>query len=156
MVKCIFFKKGARKQCYILFLQQKGQEAKLPPSPVSSRFNTCLEAIIYHNDHLDTYEEFFTGEAQKSDAAALRFVTNCLTDKEQYCKLRIQAAFIAATAPKIMATLTALEGTGLACKVMNLLESLESYLCLRRSGIMTGSTLMEKTWSLSGSSTLGM
>ena len=70
MVKSAFYKKPGRKSRYLQYLAEylPGDLVKLPPVPVSTRWNSWFEAVMYHAAHIHVYNGFFKDEAFKGMA----------------------------------------------------------------------------------------
>lgn len=67
MIKSSMYKKPGRKSRFISFLRESlaPADVKLPPVPVSTRWNSWFEAAIYHATRLHTYEGFYKSEKSK-------------------------------------------------------------------------------------------
>ena len=67
MIKSSFFKKPGRKSRFLIFLKDtiSPTDVKLPPVPVSTRWNSWFEAAVYHATRVHTYEGFFKAEKSK-------------------------------------------------------------------------------------------
>ena len=67
MVKSSLFKKPGRKSRFLSFLREAISlaDVRLPPVPVSTKWNSWLEAAVYLATRLHTYESFF--KAEKSE-----------------------------------------------------------------------------------------
>ena len=67
MVKSSLFKKPGRKSRFLSFLKEaiSPADVRLPPVPVSTRWNSWFEAAVYHATRLHTYEGFFKAEKSK-------------------------------------------------------------------------------------------
>ncbi|XP_072178106.1 uncharacterized protein [Diadema setosum] len=130
MMKSAFYKKPARKSRYLKFLREylPPDEVKLPPVPVSTRWNSWFHAVKYHLAHLHVYEGFFKQEDSKG--IAVETILELLTNKEIYQELQLIMNFITAHSSLLVAVLTSLEGTHnpLACTVFNTIEDVCSYL----------------------------
>lgn len=127
--KSVFFKKPGRKMRYLEYLKKKGvTNPKLPPEPCQSRWNSWFETVIYHEQYLELYCEFFL--AEKSSALAMQRLLEILTDDEKFADLKLYMSFIVDTCPKVMFILTKFEDTSspLAVMVHNMLTDLEVWL----------------------------
>lgn len=130
MVKSAFFKKPGRKSRYLAYLRDSvGPDlTKLPPVPVSTRWNSWFEAVIYHSTHLHLYEGFFKAEA--SQGMAVERIVELVSHKTIYPEILLQSTFISENCQHLISSLKSLEATRdpLACKVFNLMEDVRSYL----------------------------
>ena len=63
-IKSSFFKKPGRKARFLSFLSDTiaAADVKLPPVPVSTRWNSWFEAALYHSSRVHTYEGFYKAE----------------------------------------------------------------------------------------------
>ena len=133
MIKSSLFKKMGRKSRFLTYLSEyiPSSEVKLPPSPVSSRWNSWFEAAIYHATRVHLYEGFF--KAERGTGMAVQRVLELVTHKEIYPEIILQLYFLKENCQRLIMVLTSLEekNTPLAYKVFNLLEDLRGYL---RSG----------------------
>ena len=104
-------------------------EVKLPPIPVSTRWNSWFEAVTYHATRVHLYEGFY--KTEKGNGMAVQRIIELLGHKTIYPEIVLQLYFIKENCQHLMTVLTALEGnnTPLAC---NYPEDLRMYL---RSGI---------------------
>ena len=68
MIKSSFYKKPGRKARFLNFLSDTiaAADVKLPPVPVSTRWNSWFEAALYHSHQVHTYEGFYKAEKSKS------------------------------------------------------------------------------------------
>ena len=68
MIKSSFYKKPGRKARFLSFLSDTiaAADVKLPPVPVSTRWNSWFEAALYHSHRVHTYEGFYKAEKSKS------------------------------------------------------------------------------------------
>ena len=68
MIKSSFYKKPGRKAHFLSFLSDTiaAADVKLPPVPVSTRWNSWFEAALYHSHQVHTYEGFYKAEKGKS------------------------------------------------------------------------------------------
>ena len=134
MVKSSLFKKPGRKSRLLKFLAEfiAGADVKLPPVPVSSRWNSWFEAAIYHATRIHLYEGFY--KAEKAQGMAVERILEFVMHKTIYPEICLQLYFIKENCQRLMTVLTMLEAKGspLACTVYNLLEDLRSYL---RAGV---------------------
>ena len=130
MIKSFLFKKPGRKCRFLKYLSDfiPSSDVKLPPVPVSTRWNSWFEAAIYHATRVHIYEGFYKQE--KSVGMAVERIIELLTHKEIYPEIVLQLFFIKENCQRLMNVLTALEEKKipLACKVFNLLEDLVVYL----------------------------
>lgn len=99
----------------------------MPPQPVQTRWNSWLETVQYHQEHMHLYRGFL--EEEDSDAQSVARICNILTG-DSYAKLRLQVSFIADSCDRLMTALTTLETTKepIATRVYDILEDLESIL----------------------------
>ena len=127
------FKKPGRKSRFLKFLGDyiAASEVKLPPVPVSIRWNSWYKAAVYHATRIQLYEGFY--KAEKTQGVAVERIIKMVTHKTIYPEIRLQLYFIKENCQRLMAVLTSLEAKDvpLACTVYNTLEDLRSYL---RSG----------------------
>lgn len=131
MIKSAFFKKPGRKSRYLKYIAQylPKEQVKLPPVPVSTRWNTWFKAVIYHTAHVHLYEGFFKAEASKG--MAVETIIELVTHQTIYRdEILPYLYFINENCQRIMHSLTALEATRdpLACSVFNTMGNLKSYL----------------------------
>ena len=130
MIKSSLFKKPGRKSRLLKYMSDfiSSAEVKLPPVPVSSRWNSWFEAAIYHATRIHLYEGFF--KAERGQGMAVERIIELVTHKEIYPEISLQLYFVKENCQRLMAVLTSLEAneTPLACTVYNLLEDLRSYL----------------------------
>ena len=144
MVKSSLFKKPGRESRYLKYLNDfiASSEVKLPPVPVSSRWNSWFEAVCYHATRVHIYEGFF--KAEKGEGMAVQRIIELLSHKIIYPEIILQLYFIKENCPQLMTVLTALEEKKipLACKVFNYLEDLKMYL---RAGIEKSTFGTERT-----------
>ena len=133
MIKSSLFKKPGRKSRFLTYLGDyiPSSEVKLPPSPVSSRWNSWFEAAIYHATRVHLYEGFY--KAERGTGMAVQRILELVTHKEIYPEILLQLYFLKENCQRLIMVLTSLEEnkSPLACKVFNLLEDLKAYL---RSG----------------------
>ena len=149
MIKSSMFKKPSRKQCFLKYLRDFifASDVKLPPVPVSTRWDSWFEAVIYHATRIHLYEGFY--KAEKGSGMAVHRIIELVSHKTIYQEILIQLYFIKENCQRLMTALTALEGkaTPLACKVYNYMEDLRMYLkagiCKTTFGIETDQ-LLEK------------
>lgn len=131
MIKSAFFKKPGRKSRYLKYIAQylPKDQVKLPPVPVSTRWNTWFNAVIYHTTHIHLYEGFFEAEASKGIAVEtiLELVKHRTIYKDEILPYLY---FISENCQRVMHSLTALEATHdpLAASVFNTMENLTLYL----------------------------
>ena len=134
MAKSSLFKKPGRKSRLLKFLAEfiAGADVKLPPVPVSSRWNSWFEAAIYRATRIHLYEGFY--KAEKAQGMAVERILEFVMHKTIYPEICLQLYFIKENCQCLMTVLTMLEAKGspLACTVYNLLEDLRSYL---RAGV---------------------
>ena len=130
MIKSSLFKKPGRKSRLLKYMGDSisSTEVKLPPVPVSSRWNSWFEAAIYHATRIHLNEGFY--KAEKGQGMPVELIIELVTNKTIYSEICMQLYFIKENCQRSMAALTALEAekTPLACTVYNLLEDLRSYL----------------------------
>ena len=64
MIKSSFYKKPGRKARFLRYLSETiaPSDVKLPPVPVSTRWNSWFEAAQYHSHRVHTYEGFYKAE----------------------------------------------------------------------------------------------
>ena len=64
MIKSSFFKKTGRIARFLRFLSDTiaPMDVKLPPVPVSTRWNSWFEAAKYHSQRVHTYEGFYKAD----------------------------------------------------------------------------------------------
>ena len=67
MIKSSFFKKPGRKSRFLDYLKDtiSPSAVKLPPVPVSTRWNSWFEAAVYHASRVHIYEGFYKAEKSK-------------------------------------------------------------------------------------------
>ena len=130
MIKSSLFKKPGRKSRFLKFLGEfiSSADVKLPPVPVSTRWNSWFAAVIYHATRVQLYEGFYKAESSKG--MAVERIIELVTHRELYPEICLQLHFIKENCQRIMSVLTSLESkeTPLACTVYNLLEDLRAYL----------------------------
>ena len=130
MIKSSLFKKPGRKSRFLKFLGEfiSSADVKLPPVPVSTRWNSWFAAVMYHATRVQLYEGFYKAESSKG--MAVERIIELVTHKELYPEICLQLHFIKENCQRIMSVLTSLEAkeTPLACTVYNLLEDLRAYL----------------------------
>lgn len=130
MIKSSLFKKPGRKSRLLKFLADfiASADVKLPPVPVSSRWNSWFEAVAYHATRIHLYEAFY--KAEKAQGMAVERIIEFVTHKTIYPEICLQLYFIKENCQRLMTVLTSLEAKGspLACTVYNLLEDLRLYL----------------------------
>lgn len=138
LMKTLFTKQPARKRRYKQYLIDHGVASPcLPPSPVQSRWNTWLEATQYHLVHATHYREFFIDEG--SDAQGVQRLIHLLRP-DNFNRVILYMAFIAESSPKLIATLTTMEGTHTpeaTLGAFNLMEDLGQFLrngCMKVTG----------------------
>ena len=63
MVKSSFFKKPGRKSQYLAYLAEflPSEKVRIPPVPVSTRWNSWFAAVIYGAAQIHLYHGFFSG-----------------------------------------------------------------------------------------------
>ena len=81
MIKSSMFKKPGRKRRYLTYLSDfiASSEVKLPPVPVSTRWNSWFEAVIYHATRVHLYEGFT--KWRKGVVWLYSVSSNCLVTK---------------------------------------------------------------------------
>jgi hypothetical protein len=85
-------------------------DVSLPPTPIITQWNSCLEAVVYHSQHISHYAGFI--ELEKGDVGStveLEKLAKMLKG-EKLVELRQELNFIASHSDRIMKTLTAFEG----------------------------------------------
>ena len=128
-IKSSLFKKPGRKSRFLKFLADfiASSDVKLPPVPVSSRWNSWFQAASYHATRIHLYEGFY--KAEKAQGMAVERIIELVTHKTIYPEISLQLYFIKENCQRLMMVLTSLEAKGpLACTVYNTLEDLRSYL----------------------------
>jgi len=100
--KKIFAQPGQRKARYLKHLRQTGAAVALqtlPPDPVATRWNSWYEAMAYHNDHIDYYSEFITGErklvGQSASSEALKWLSEHFGVTANVESLKVKLTFLA-------------------------------------------------------------
>ena len=130
MIKSAFHKKANRKTRYLKYLAEylPENQVKLPPVPVSTRWNSWMETVKYHASRVHVYSGFFQAETNKG--VAVENIIELCTHKEIYPAIMLQMHFISENCNVLMSTLTSMEATHdpLACTVYNLLEDMRAYL----------------------------
>ena len=130
MIKSSLFKKPGRKRRLLEFLADfiATSEVKLPPVPVSSRWNSWFQAASYHATHVHLYEGFY--KAEKAQGMAVERVIELVMHKTIYPEISLHLYFITENCQRLVMVLTSLEvkGCPLVCTVYNTLEDLRSYL----------------------------
>ena len=129
MIKSSLFKKPGRKSRFLKFLADfiASSDVKLPPVPVSSRWNSWFQAASYHATRIHLYEGFY--KAEKAQGMAVERIIELVTHKTIYPEISLQLYFVKENCQRLMMVLTSLEAKGpLACTVYNTLEDLRSYL----------------------------
>ena len=130
MIKSSLFKKPGRKSRYLAFLRDciPSSEVKLPPVPISSRWNSWFEAATYHATRVHVYEGFYT--AEKSAGMAVERILQLVKHKTIFPEICLHLHVLKENCHRLMMVLTSLEAkeTPLACTVFNLLEDLRAYL----------------------------
>ncbi|XP_031415012.1 uncharacterized protein LOC116218253 [Clupea harengus] len=149
MVKSSFFKKPGRKSRYLAYLAEflPSEQVKLPPVPVSTRWNSWFAAVIYRAAQIHLYHGFFSVSvlcplAEESQGIALKRIVELCGHKEIYPEILLQVHFITENCPRHVTNLTSLEATHdpLACTVYNTMEDLRAYL---KAGTTTNSFVPE-------------
>ena len=132
MIESSLFKKPGRKSRLLKYMSDfvSREDVKLPPVPVSSRWNSWFEAAIYHATRIHLYEGFY--KAEKGQGMAVERIVEVVT--HFYHEISLQLYFIKENCQHLIAVLTSLEAkeAPLACTVYNLLDDLRSYL---KSGV---------------------
>ena len=130
MIKSSLFKKPGRKSRYLAYLSEyiATADVKLPPVPVSSRWNSWFETVKYHATRVHLYEGFY--KAEKGVGMAVQHIIELLSHKTLYPEITLQLYFLSENCLRLMIVLTALEENTapLTCKVFNYLEDLRLYL----------------------------
>lgn len=89
-MKSIFSKAPARRSRFLVFLLNRGLVAKLPPTPVLTRWGTWIAACVYHAEYLKAYREFVKEEVELAgESAALETLEEMLDERED----QLQADF---------------------------------------------------------------
>ena len=109
MIKSSLFKKPGRKCRFLKYLSDfiPSTDVKLPPVPVSIRWNSWFEAAIYHATRVHIYKRFYKQE--KSVGMAVERIIELLTHKEYTQKLYSSFISIKENCQRLMNVLTALE-----------------------------------------------
>ena len=123
-------KKPGRKSRYLAYLREfiATADVKLPPVPVSSRWNSWFEAVVYHATRVHLYEGFY--KAEKGVGMAVQHILELLGHKTIYPEITSQLYFLKENCQRLITVLTTLEENTapLACKVFNCPEDLRLYL----------------------------
>ena len=83
-IKSSLFKKPGRKARFLKFLSDyiPASEAKLPPEPVATRWNSWFAAAVYHSSRIHLYEGFYKAERGIINLNYLRlentYINNCV------------------------------------------------------------------------------
>ena len=140
MIKSSLYKKPGRKSRLLQFLADfiSSTDVKLPPVPVSTRWNSWFSSVAYHATRVHLYEGFFKAEASKG--MAVECIIELVTHKELYPEICLHLYFIQEKCQRIACALTSLEmkKVPLACSVFNLTGDLRAYLA-------AGSTISRTT-----------
>ena len=90
LVKSSLFKKPGRKNRFIQFLADfiASADVKLPPVPISSRWNSWFEAASYHATRIHLYEGFY--KAEKAQGMAVEKIIELVTHKTIYPEITLQ------------------------------------------------------------------
>ena len=130
MIKSSLFKKPGRKSRFLKFLSQyiPKSDVKLPPVPVSTRWNSWFEAANYHATRIHLYEGFY--KVEKGPGMAVQRIVELLTHKVVYPEICLQLYFIKENCQRLITTITSLESkeVPLACTVYNTMEDLRAFL----------------------------
>ena len=94
MIKSSLFKKPGRKSRLLKYMSDliSKEDVKLPPVPVSSRWNSWFEAAIYHATRIHLYEGFY--KAEKGQGMAVERIVELVTHKTIYHEISLQLYFI--------------------------------------------------------------
>uniref|UniRef100_UPI00358FF509 uncharacterized protein n=1 Tax=Myxine glutinosa TaxID=7769 RepID=UPI00358FF509 len=129
MIKAAFLKKAARKARYLRFLKDflPKEQVKLPPVPVSTRWNSWFDAVNYHATHLQHYKVFFKREGGRS--TAVQTILGMTRNEEVFAELQLHMSFIKENCARFMVVLMSLGEVHepLACTAYNLIEDLRFY-----------------------------
>ena len=118
---------GARKYRYKKFLEDIGYSQQLPPQPVSTRWTSMFDAIVYHAEFLPYEKSFLLTETDNDDAEDLR---NTLA--EDYKFILAEARFIKNRVNHLIIGLKIFESDlGLGCLTRDYLERLEAELTVQ-------------------------
>ena len=63
------------------------EDVKLPPVPVSSRWNSWFEAAIYHATRIHLYEGFY--KAEKGQGMAVELIVELVTHNTIYHEISL-------------------------------------------------------------------
>ena len=109
MIKSSFFKKPGRKSRLLTYLSDyiPSSEVKLPPLPVSSRWNSWFEAAIYHGTQVHLYEGFF--KAERGTGMAVQRILELVIHKEIYSQILLQLYYLKEDCQRSIIVLTSLE-----------------------------------------------
>ena len=94
MIKSSLFKKPGRKSRLLKYVSEflSKDDVKLPPVPVSSRWNSWFEAAIHHATRIHLYEGFY--KAEKGQGMAVERIIELVTHKTIYNEISMQLYFI--------------------------------------------------------------
>ena len=130
MIKSSLYKKAGRKSRLLEYMSNyiSHDAVKLPPVPVSTRWNSWFQAAIFHATRIHIYEGFY--KAERGQGVAVQNIIEIVTHKTIYPEVCLQLYFVKENCQRLMLVLTSLESqsTPLACLVYNRLEDLRSYL----------------------------
>ena len=136
-------RQAARKRRYLIHLKRvkPSGHRKCPPEPVTSRWDSCYQAVEYHSRYLEFYEEFFA--AEPNQGVAVERVLEMLRDRKTFDQLQLFASFVAETGRRTVTTLQALECTTkvtkpLAAMVFDFVEDFRRYLTSGCSAVSFG------------------
>lgn len=109
-MKQIFSKAPGRRARYLSHLREKNcNDAKLPPSPVLTRWNTWFEAALYHAEHLEFYREFVNNEILQIGSTIQLNKVLSLLEGDSLQLLQAELEFLAVHCERLIGTLKSLE-----------------------------------------------
>ena len=94
MIESSLFKKLSRKSRYLKYLNDfiTSSELKLPPVPVSSRWNSWFETAMYHATRVHLYEGFY--RAEEGVGVAVEHIIELVSHKTIYPEITLRLYFI--------------------------------------------------------------
>lgn len=92
MIKSSHYKKPGRKCRLLKYMRDFLSDVKLPPVPVSTRWNSWFEAAIYHATRIHLYEGFY--KVEKGQGMAVEQIVQLVTHKTIYPELCLQLYLI--------------------------------------------------------------